>query len=290
VLGMFAAAGAIFCFTVMNAFAKHLSATHSVIEIGFYRNAFACIPFFAAAFLFGQRQVTAIQTKPKLVITRAVLGTVSLVITFYAYSLMPMAETAVLLFTASLFLPVLGVLILKEHVGPYRWSAVVVGFIGVALMVNPTGNVNVPGVAAALTAAFMQAFLSVLLRHLGSHERPETLAFYFFVIGTIMTGCALPFVGFHPSVAELPYFIGVGLAGAAAQWLLATALRYTRAAIMAVFNYTAIVWAMLFGWLIWHEWPLPIVFAGSAIVITANVLIVWRESRLREPHLRTPSS
>lgn len=279
--GMWAAAGAFFMFTIMNVFAKSLSANHSVIEIAFYRNLIACVPFLTATFLFGRRQILTIQSQPHVIAVRAILGSLTLITTFAAYSLMPMAETAVLLFTASLFVPVLGVAILKERVGPYRWMAVLAGFVGVAIMVNPTGATNTLGVAFALCAALMQAIMSILLRHLGGHEHPETISFYFFVIGTFVTGLAVPFVANAPTLAEIPLLFGVGLSGAGAQWLYSMALKYTPAAIVAVFNYSSIVWAMLFGWLIWNDWPLPIVLAGSFVVVASNVLIAWRESRLK---------
>ena len=280
VRGMWAASGAFLMFTIMNVFAKYLSANHSVIEIAFYRNLFACVPFLIATFMFGRREILVIQSRPRAIAVRAILGTVTLITTFAAYSLMPMAETAVLLFTASLFIPVLGVAILRERVGPYRWTAVLVGFVGVAIMVNPSGETNTLGVTLALCAALMQAFMSILLRHMSRHERPETISFYFFVIGTFVTGLALPFVATGPTLAEIPLFFGVGLSGAAAQWLYSTALKNTPAAVVAIFNYSSIVWAMLFGWLIWNDWPLPIVFAGSVVVIASNMLIAWRESRL----------
>lgn len=279
---MLAAAGAVFMFTLMNVFAKFLSANHSVIEIAFYRNLIACTPFLIAIFLFRRREILTIQSKPRAIAIRAILGSVTLMTTFAAYSLMPMAETTVLLFTASLFVPVLGVAFLKERVGPYRWSAVFVGFVGVAIMVNPTGAMNSLGLAFALCAALLQAIMSILLRHLGGHERPETITFYFFVIGTFVTGLAVPFVATEPTLAEIPLFFGVGLSGAAAQWLYSTALKYTPAAIVAVFNYSSIVWAMLFGWLIWNDWPIPVVLAGSVVVIASNVLIAWRENRLKQ--------
>lgn len=149
-------------------------------------------------------------------------------------------------------------------------------------MVNPTGAMNSLGLAFALCAALLQAIMSILLRHLGGHERPETITFYFFVIGTFVTGLAVPFVATEPTLAEIPLFFGVGLSGAAAQWLYSTALKYTPAAIVAVFNYSSIVWAMLFGWLIWNDWPIPVVLAGSVVVIASNVLIAWRENRLKQ--------
>ena len=278
---MWAAVGAVLLFTVMNVFAKYLSENHSVIEISFYRNVVASLPFVVAIVFFGRREILIIQSKPGAVIGRAALGVVSLALMFFAFALMPMAETTVLLFTASLFIPVMGVVFLKEHVGPYRWLAVFAGFVGVGIMVNPSGVVNVLGVAAALSAAFLQALMSVLLRHLGGHERPETVTFYFFVVGAIITGMALPFVANPPTLDEAPLFLGIGISAAVAQWLYATALKNIPAAIVAVVNFSSIIWAVAFGWLIWNDWPLPIVFVGAAVIIGANALIVWRENRAR---------
>ena len=239
VLGMSAAMGAFLMFTIMNVLAKLLSERHSVIEISFYRNAVALIPFLIMIFAMGRRDVLVIRHKPGWVIFRAVFGTVSLSTTFAAYALMPMANTTALLFTTSLFIPVLGIIFLKEHVGAYRWTAILVGFVGVIVMVRPSGHLYALGISLALGAAFLQAILQVAL------------------------------------------LLGVGLSGAAAQWLFSTAFRNAPAAIVTIFNYSGIVWATLFGWLIWNEWPLPMVLGGAAVVIVSNVLIIWRESRVR---------
>ncbi|MEJ2516355.1 MAG: DMT family transporter, partial [Gammaproteobacteria bacterium] len=218
---------------------------------------------------------------PFLVGLRAVLGAVSLMVTFAAFSLMPMADTTVLLFTSSLFIPVLGVLLLKESVGPWRWSAEFIGFVGVVVMAGPTGQVYGLGIALALYAALMHATLQIILRYLGRHERPETITFYFFIIGTVVTALPLPFVAVQPTLADIPLLFGVGLCGAGAQWLLSVAFRHAQAAVVTVFNYSGIVWATLFGWLVWNEWPLPQVVFGAVVVVGSNLLIIWREARVR---------
>jgi len=280
VVGMTAAIGAFLMFTTMNVFAKLLSVNHTVIEIAFYRNLIASLPFLILVFGMGRREIIVIRSKPAFVAIRAVLGSITLMTTFSAYALMPMADTTVFLFTASLFVPVLGVIFLHERVGPYRWTAVVVGFIGVVIMMQPSNGMYVLGIAVAMAAALLQATLSIILRYLGGHESAETVSFYFFVIGTFVTALALPFVAVRPTLEEVPLLFGVGMSGAAAQWLYSTAFRNAPAAIVSIFNYSSIIWATLFGWLIWNEFPLPIVFAGAAIVIASNALVIWRESRL----------
>lgn len=283
VLGMAAAMGAFFMFSLMVLFAKLLSENHSVIEIAFYRNLIGTLPFLFAIFALGRRDIMQLHTKPVLVISRAVIGTASLTITFLAYSLMPLAETTALLFASSLFIPVLAVFILREAVGPYRWSAVIVGFAGILIMVRPTGDVYVLGVAVALCAALLHAILQIILRYLGRFEKPETISFYFFMVGTLLTAIAMPFVAVRPTINELPLLLGVGLSGAAAQWMLSLAYRHAPAAVVSVFNYSSIVWATLFGFMIWNDWPTSTVVAGAVIVIASNLLIIWRESRRPSP-------
>jgi drug/metabolite transporter (DMT)-like permease len=280
VLGMAAATGAFFMYSIMVVFAKLLSENHSVIEIAFYRNAIASLPFLFVVFVVGRREILVIKSKPIMVISRAVLGALSLVVTFAAYSLMPLADTTALLFASSLFVPILGVIFLKESVGPYRWSAVAIGFAGVVIMARPTGDVYALGIAVAMCAAFMHASLQIILRYLGRYDSPETVSFYFFAIGTFVTAFALPFVAVKPTMAELPLLLGVGLSGSVGQWLLSISLKNAPAAIVTVFNYSGIVWATLFGWMIWNEFPVPAVIAGGAVVIGSNFLMIWRESRL----------
>jgi drug/metabolite transporter (DMT)-like permease len=282
VRGMLAAMAAFFMFTVMNVFAKLLSVRHSVFEIAFYRNLIACMPFLFMVFVLGKREILVIRSKPTLVGFRAVLGALSLVTTFAAFSLMPMAETTVLLFTSSLFIPMLGVFFLGERVGPYRWAAVAIGFAGVLIMAGPGGHMNALGISVAIAAALMHATLQIVLRYLGRYERPETITFYFLIIGALVMALPLPLVAVTPTLAEVPLLFGVGLSGALAQWLLTIAFRNAPAAIVTVFNYSGIVWATFFGWLIWNDWPLPQVLVGATVVILSNGLIIWRESRARK--------
>lgn len=279
VKGMVAGLGAFFMLAIMNVFAKLLSETHHVIEIAFYRNLIASIPFLFMIFAMNKREIFKINSKPKGVIARAVIGTISLVITFAAFAAMPMADTTAFLFTSSLIIPILGFFFLSEKVGIYRWSAVLVGFIGVLIMLSPSGNVNMLGVVLALSAAALHATLQTILRYLGKFEKPETITFYFVFIGTFVAAIPLPFVAHMPTVQEIPLFLGVGITGLLAQYLLSIAFGNAPAAVVTVFNYSGIIWATLFGWWIWSDWPAHTIWIGGTIVIASNIFMIWRESR-----------
>ncbi|HPF79181.1 MAG TPA: DMT family transporter [Alphaproteobacteria bacterium] len=277
--GMIAGMGAFFMLAVMNVFAKMLSETHHVIEIAFYRNLIATIPFLIWIFIFGRLDILKINSKPLAIGARSVIGTVSLVTTFAAFAAMPMADTTAFLFTSSLFIPILGIIFLKEKVGPYRWAAVIIGFVGVMIMLSPSGDINSKGIILALSAAFMHASLQTILRHLGKFEKPETVTFYFVLIGTIVAALPLPFVATPPTLHEIPLLFAVGLTGALAQFLLSIAFGNAPAAVVTVFNYSGIIWATLFGWFIWSDWPATTIWIGGGIVIASNIFMIWRESR-----------
>ncbi len=279
-LGILAAIAAFFLFAVMLTLAKVLGARHSPVEVAFYRNIVAIVPFLILIVGLGRREIVRIRSKPRVIVFRAVLGALSLVLTFYAYSLLPMADAAALMFTSSLLVPVLGVILLKEFVGAYRWSAVVFGFIGVVIILRPTGDVFVLGVTVSLAAAAIHAVMQVILRFLGGHERPETVAFYFILIGTAITALPLPFIFVMPTLDELPLIVAMGLSGALAQWMLSVAYTYAPAAVVTVFNYSLIVWVTAFGWFIWGDWPGTAVQVGAAVVIASNLFVIWRESRI----------
>lgn len=286
-IGVAAALAAYFLLSVMNMFAKLLGDHHHPLEVGFYRNLIALIPFllWAMAAGFGQLKTR----KFGGIALRSVVGTVSLVVTFAAYIAMPMADTTAFLFTSSLLLPVLSFFFLKEYVGPWRWGAIVTGFIGVLVMVQPTGAVNTPGVALALSAAFLHATLGTLLRYLGKTESPVVVTFYFLLIGTLGTSLPMPFVA-SPLRPELWWqYLGLGLSGALAQFLLATAFRHAQAAAVTVFNYSGILWATLFGWLIWNDWPAAPVLIGGGLIIACNIVIIWREQQAARKKRRQPA-
>lgn len=277
--GMIAGLGAFFMLAVMNVFAKLLSETHHVIEIAFYRNLIASIPFLFMIFALRKREIMKINARPKGIIARSVIGTISLIVTFAAFAAMPMADTTAFLFTASLLIPVLGFFFLGEKVGIYRLGAVLVGFLGVIIMLSPSGNISIIGVSLALSAAAMHAVLQTILRYLGKTEKPETITFYFVVIGTFVAAIPLPFVASMPTLQEIPLFLGVGLSGLLAQYLLSVAFGNAPAAVITVFNYSGIIWATLFGWWIWSDWPAHTIWIGGTIVIASNIFMVWRESK-----------
>ena len=280
-IGVLCALGACIMFALMNMFAKILSENHHVIEISFYRNIIALTIFSVIIWRRGGLKTAKLVNKNGTVL-RALIGVVSLAVTFAAYTHMPMADVTALLFTASLIVPVLSILFLGEHVGRHRWTAIILGFIGVLIMLQPTGNTTLIGISLALGAATIHAIMAVLLRHIGRTDGPITVTFYFLLYGAVITGLALPFLFVMPTMAELPYIIGIGFSGALAQLCLATAFRHIEASAVSVFNYSSIIWATIIGYFVWGDIPPYTIIFGGTIVISCNIYIVWRERQLHK--------
>ena len=276
VKGIIYAAAAYGLLAIMNMLAKVLAENHHIIEIAFYRNLVSVIPFLAFILITRQYQLFKTQ-KPKALAARSVIGTISLVTTFTAFTMLPMAETTVLLFTTTLIVPALGFFILGERVGPHRWGAIIIGFLGVLLIVGLKGFSGTwLGIGIAISAALMHASLGLLLRFMKT-ESPVTVTFYFVLTGMFLTGVCMPFIASAPTGFELSLLIATGIAGGLAQFCLAGALKNAPIAVTAPLNYTGLIWATGFDIMIWSVIPGWPVFLGAAIVMSANLYVLYRE-------------
>lgn len=288
---MMAAAGAFFMLSSMSLFAKLLSGTHHPIEIAFWRNLIALLPFLVIIPLFGRGDIMRVKSKPGVVITRSIIATLSVICLFAAFALLPLADATALVFTSALFVPVFGFFFLGERVGPYRWSAILVGFVGVIIIAQPTGDWNATGVALSLAAAVLNATLATMLRLLGRTERPETLTFYLLFVGVILVAPIMPFIGTMPSRDEIGLLIGLGASGIFMQLFISTAFKYAPAALASVFSYTQIIWATLFGWAIFAQWPATHILVGAMIIIASSIMVILREHYLaRKGKLARPAA
>lgn len=273
--GMISATIAFFLLAVMNAMVKLLGLNHHVAEIAFYRNLIPMIGIIAYILLSRKKHLFH-TARPGAVLLRVLFGTTGLFLTFSAVKALPMADATVLFFASTLLIPVLSFFLLKEHIGPHRWAAIIIGLSGVILMARPTGEVMAYGVMLALGAAFFHAVIQIFLRHLKT-EDSLTVTFYFMLGGTIIAGIFMPWVATTPTLHEWLLFLGVGISGGLAQYFLTSSFRLAPASVVAPFNYTGLIWASLFDIIIWHHVPGWSVFAGGGIIIVSKLYIIHRE-------------
>jgi drug/metabolite transporter (DMT)-like permease len=209
---------------------------------------------------------------------RALLGLTGMGFTFGAPLLLPLAESTTFGFTAPIFAVILSAVVLREAVGPVRWLAVALGFAGVIVIAQP-GHAHIPplGAAVALGAGCMVAIISIQVRDLAKTDEALSIVFWFAAISSPLLALALPFVMTQHSLWQWFLLLSGGVLGCIGQILLTAALRYGQVASVIVMDYTALVWATLYGWLIWAELPPASTWLGAPLIIAAGSVIAWRE-------------
>ncbi|MBN8502072.1 MAG: DMT family transporter [Sphingomonadales bacterium] len=212
---------------------------------------------------------------------RALLGLTGMFFTFGAPILLPLAVATTFGFTTPVFAVILSALLLREKIGPVRWLAVALGFAGVVIIAQP-GHAAIPvfGAAVGLGAGFMVALISIQVRDLGRTEESLSIVFWFAALSTPLLALALPFYAASHSAWQWFLLLGGGVLGLFGQLLLTAALRYGQVASVIVMDYSALVWATLYGWLIWGEVPHSATWFGAPVIIAAGAVIAWREHKL----------
>ncbi len=215
---------------------------------------------------------------------RAASGLFGMIFTYGAVLLLPLAEATTLGFTAPVFATLLAIVLLRERIGPYRWSAVAIGFAGVIVVMQPFGGlhegVTWAGVAVGLVAPFMVALISFQIQDLNTTENPWSIVFWFAALTTPVAALALPFVWAAHDPVTWGLILGMGLVGAAAQMLLTTSLRFGSAAVILLMDYTALLWASFYGYFIFDRAAPASLWLGAPLIIGAGLLIAWRERQL----------
>jgi len=213
------------------------------------------------------------------------LRTVSTVITgvsaFYAFSVLELAQTYAILFAAPLLITVLAIPVLGEKVGLRRGLAVVIGLIGVLIVLRPGAAPLSLGHLAALTAAICSSLASVIVRKIGAEERSAVLLLYPMVANFLVLGCALPFVYRPMPVAHLGMLGIIAAFGFVATLLVIAAYRRAEAVIVAPMQYSQMIWAIFYGYLIFDETPDEWTMIGAAVIMASGIYIVLREGRAK---------
>jgi drug/metabolite transporter (DMT)-like permease len=212
---------------------------------------------------------------------RMALGLTAMALNFAAMILLPLAEATAIGFSVPIFSTVLAALVLGEPTGKWRWGAVAAGFLGVLLIVQPgTGEVPLLGASVALVAALLTASVTIAIRRLGATERATTTVFWFAASSLVpLAVMMLWFAGTHDRVTWA-ILGGMALAGGLAQLTLTGALRLAPVALVMPMDYSALLWATLFGIWLFGELPTIWIWVGAPIIIASGLVIVWREHRL----------
>lgn len=215
-------------------------------------------------------------------VTRMGIGLSAMFLNFLAMTMLPLAEATAIGFSVPIFSVILAALVLGEPTGKWRWGAVVVGFLGVLVVIQPgDGHVPLAGGAVALVAALLTATVTIVIRRLGATEAAATTVFWFAVSSLVPLAILLPWFASSHDATSWAIVAGLSLAGGLAQLTLTAALRLAPVALVMPMDYTSLVWATILGLLLFAQAPGPWTWVGAPVIIASGLVILWREHRLR---------
>jgi drug/metabolite transporter (DMT)-like permease len=212
-------------------------------------------------------------------------------------------ESNAIAFSSPLFTVALAALILNERVRIYRWSAVVIGFVGVLVVLSPHlsrdelsaaigGAASLIGVIYAICGSVTNAGTAIQTRRLAQSESTSSIVFYFSLSCALAGLATLPFGWVRPSSGEIAALISIGVLGGTGHIFLTESYRFASASMVAPFDYTSMIWALVLGYVMFGETPTSEIVLGSAIIAAAGLFVIWRERQLAAMRRRdslTPS-
>ncbi len=266
------------CLSVNDAIAKTLTADYSAIQILFLRNLIALPLACLIAIRFGGTGALR-SRRPMAHLIRGLIWIAAATTFFTGLRFLGLAEATALIFAAPVFITAISALFLKETVGWRRWLAVLAGFAGVLIVVQPGAGTFQPASLFPLATALFYALLMLSARWVDPGESVWTMMLYLVGTGALLGGLAMPFVWRTPEAGDLWLFAGISLFGTAGMTLITQAFRFAPATIVAPFDYTALLWATLLGWLLWRDVPTTSTYLGAGVIILSGIFIVLRERR-----------
>lgn len=272
--------GAVFCFAVMDTLIKWLTAGYGTWQIVFFRAFFAILPLIP--FIIRGGGWRSLRTNRLTShILRALVGVATVFCFFYAFGQLPLADVYAIHFTSPLIMTALSVPLLGEAVGWRRWAAVLVGFAGVLIMLQPGQGAGMPLIPAliCLGGAFGYSLTILYLRILSRTESNVAMVFYFISTLAAVSGVAMLPGWVTPTPLDFVLLVLVGIIGGVAQLLISQAFRLGPPALLAPFEYTGMLWAVGFGFIVFGELPGLPIGLGALVVIASGLYIFRREAQ-----------
>ena len=218
----------------------------------------------------------------RIILMRVVFGTLSFITFIQALKVIPLAETVAVSFAGPLFITALSVPLLAEKVGPRRWAAVVVGFVGVLVILRPGAEVFQPAALWAVLSAALYALAAIATRKLAVAASTAAILVWVnsYVLVIMAAGVLVLDTWVDPGWLDMVLLFGFAIASTVGQYLGVEAFRRAAPSLLAPFDYTALIWAALLGFIIWHEIPTWSLVAGSVVLVLSGLYILHREATL----------
>ena len=280
-LGVLYMTGSVVCFSIMDICVKWLD-YYPVGQVLFFRFFIGFIPIF---FIIPRDKIFNFYktSRPGLHAFRAVCGALAIIALFYGLRELPLADVISLTFAGPIFVTIASIFFLSEKVGVKRWSAVFLGFFGMMLIIQPAfRELNYYYISPIIFCIFF-ACVAISVRSLSKTEANYTIAFYFTFLCTLIGLGSLFFVNWiMPTKIDFLIFLIIGLCGSIANLLLTQSYRLAEASLVTPIKYLSLVFAIIFGFLIWGEIPKALTLLGAGLVILSSLIIFVRENRLKK--------
>ena len=278
--------GALFLFTSMSALVKALSEDFPPGELVFFRSLFAVPVILIWLIARGELAQGFVVKKPMGHFWRGVLGTAAMGLTFTGLSLLPLPEVTAIGYATPIFTLILAAVMLGERIRMIRIGAVAIGLFGVLVMIWPRlGSSEMEaaatiGALCVLGATIARAFVQIHIRQLVQVDHPAAIVFYFSMTATFLSGLTVFWGWTMPTWEQAAILITMGLVGGVAQILVTSSYRFGQASMLAPYDYTTMLFAILIGYIWFDELPTLAILIGAALVIAGNVVVIWREHQL----------
>jgi drug/metabolite transporter (DMT)-like permease len=271
--------------SLIKATSQHVPAGQAV----FFRSFFA-IPVIVVWLIWRQELATGLRANAPLGhVWRGVVGTVAMGLGFAGLGYLPLPEVTAIGYAAPLLTVIFAAMFLGEEVRAFRISAVILGMVGVLIVLAPRLSI-VSNDAAGVTEAFgamlvlggavFAALAQVFVRKLVNTEKTAAIVFYFSLTATLLSLITLPFGWVWPTPGEAGLLVLAGLFGGLGQILLTSSYREADASLVAPFDYASMLFALGIGYFVFSEVPTWTMLGGAALIVTAGILIIWRERQL----------
>ncbi len=216
---------------------------------------------------------------------RSLAGTISMFCLFAALTMIPLADVTAITFTSPMFVTLLAMLFLGERIHAFRWTALGIGLLGVAIMISPHVSLqggNPSGIAIAFGAAAFSALAMVFLRSMSGGEHAITITFYFMLTSMSCALLTLPWGWLLPDPQQALVLLLTGAFGVTGQLLMTYSYRYAEASTIAPLDYASMIMSVLLGYFVFNELPGWSIWVGAPLVIASGLIIFWREYRLQQ--------
>jgi drug/metabolite transporter (DMT)-like permease len=266
---------AVFLFALSSAVGKWLVATYPVGEFLLIRSAMTLLLLSPFIWRAGRAAFTN-APRPGLQFARVALSTAEIAMFFWAVQYMPLADTTTFYLAGPIFVTAFSVLLLGERVGWRRWTAVLIGFAGVVIALRPSAASFTLPALIALGGSIFYALLMIVTRTLRETDYTVLITTQF--LGVFAFGVATAPLGWVPPNAfDLLFMAGLGISSMLSLFCVVRSLKLASASVVVPYQYTLILWSVLFGWWMFGELPDAYTIVGAAIIVAAGLYIFWRE-------------